>query len=576
MNPIRDITLVPRVQPSSRRGLFNLREALPPSTSRVAPIEDAPRLAIVDERVRNRGPTPQEFIRRLGRITDLNQINRRVHAALGDSDALTMHRALLAIREDGIVSEITAPNLLEADVYEYILRALEMWAIIRSRTREDGVEAIRNTSLAISRQIAPPHLSFVQIADMVAALNPTTEESLYDLLSYVFWMRRSLLAPSTIHDRIVDLVGPEALRPSGTFSLPATVVAVIDQASLRYIDMFIHGNYSDIIYELELVVPPTISDEVYLEEIVQIVSSLVIDRGEGVDSPTVLSDIELFNRYGALPYYSTRTELVNNISSLENTPAFFMPLRRTCNNAQTYLLSDTNDPSVEVISYGTIQSYRCYEVDELIGLFSTGEVYPFTTGEGLGSSFPIGDIMYLRNLSSIYPSMRNLTETIDRGVAAINRNMNIREEHVEQFNRLPDRDKEALRVIFNKFIAAGMFMRRWTGTGCYPLREEDTRSSSIDPNVRSIPALIELRSLIDNLSPDAMSFFIATNSMSARHGEVIRGTRTLLETFDEVYRGVECIRMASKRFIVSGITYLSSLYGILHPEINLEHLDSVQ
>ena len=63
------------------------------------------------------------------------------------------------------------------------------------------------------------------------------------------------------------------------------------------------------------------------------------------------------------------THLLRNLGGLKSSVGFFIPTVRRCVNKTTQLFSETKDPSLFIIAYGTLSNYIGYEIDELMNSF---------------------------------------------------------------------------------------------------------------------------------------------------------------------------------------------------------------
>lgn len=531
-----------------------------------------PNVVLYSGRFRVSSEARVSIMSRMGPMADLEGVKYITRAYMKFFD-ISPSGALdfVAYSSGGSRGRPTMPShLTYADLREELTFRVKTQFLDSSKTLNKALNVLRSTGIIIHRSIAPLDMTLESIAYKLSSFDITPRDSLYDLLSYVDWIASDNLDErSTIVDRMNE-VGHVMNR----LTIPVTLVVSVDDNVLYYLNRYIHGEYRELISELGLVVPPNVSDESYLREILYILSGLLVDRVEGSTAITSYSDEELIMTYlAAYPYYQSRRELISNLEFLRYNRGFFMPTTRRCKNTESYLGSSTSDESIQMISYGTIEDYVCYEVEELEMSFNNSDTYPFIS-PSREFNYTEDQVRRLKDLTTIYPSMRLLGRTIDRGYLQIERDNQLQGEQSILFNTLSIEDRDALRTIFRRTLESAMYMRRWTGKGPYPLKKQHTLDGSIDPIINATPSLNALLDSIGSLRGNAKKFMKRVELYRMVADELVTDG-TLLRKIDSIYAGETCIRMASKPLIVTAVKFLSDLFGERHPDLDAGSIDNI-
>jgi hypothetical protein len=338
----------------------------------------------------------------------------------------------------------------------------------------------------------------------------------------------------------------------------------------RYIDrLALKGTEEEIVDQLQIVVPPGRQTRDYL------LTNLPHYNRSLLDPPTRRTDElvkagqkELLHRYtdvgvitllGAYVYYTSRLQLIATLGSLLTNPGFFVPLVERCTNRETYYGTGVEEVEV-IIAYGKYDNYRCYEQEELIVNIASGATGPILTLPEAGVIRDRSIIENLLHLVSIYPQLDNLRTKLQ--VALTNRTISD-PEILQRLSVIHRDEAEQVKELLLLFFKAGMYMRRWTGTGCYPVTKESTLTE-VDPMPLSEAALLDIRNHYDNLPIGAKKVMESL---------VLRGFNgptefSLMQRYEEVIAGESssnvmntCIRVNSSLFILTAHYYLDKLFG---------------
>lgn len=198
----------------------------------------------------------------------------------------------------------------------------------------------------------------------------------------------------------------------------------------RYINALQIQPASEILSAIQMIVPPGMNGEQYLRDnIVDYVPvltrtvtgpvskmTLIQNPNNGVALLSQYTDSELFDTLGVYVPYASRRELVERLANLAVRDSFFVPLDRNCRNETLASGIPSSDPNIEVIGYGTLINYECYDPRTLIeGIVREGEgaAYGmFIVGPNNEEFF--GDqIDRLSDLARVYPALSDLYQALN-------------------------------------------------------------------------------------------------------------------------------------------------------------------
>ena len=350
----------------------------------------------------------------------------------------------------------------------------------------------------------------------------------------------------------------------------------------NYID-HIPVDYQQVIQALGIIVPTNRQPRDYLmDNIIQYApvveqpstpdmdQRLLQDRHNATIYLAHYTDRDMVSLLGILPHYDSRTQLVRALADLlGGNPSFFFPVVRRCKNAETYYLNSTNDTDIDIIAYGTYNEYTCYEPDELLANVHTRFVsFPGTT--------IIMDKEQLKQLHNLIEPYRQVADVYRQLLDRVKDILEMGNVAIPELRAMiapfDDWIKDTIRNFLLSIFRTGMYMRRWTGSGCYPVTMEQT-IAGINPEPLSIQGLLESRDLYENLPLEAKVIMNSLQAVGTNH--------MFMDRFNLVLQGeasgsVEsCIRMSSNTFIRTAYHYLLGLFDYRIPDFDINQLTSI-
>lgn len=349
----------------------------------------------------------------------------------------------------------------------------------------------------------------------------------------------------------------------------------------------------------------------------------VIDHVNGREL-YALSDYEVFDFNGFFINHETYDHLRRMKDILRWNRRFFVPFYRKATN-QYYLtlippkpeLYDDPDydeyltSNIETfgIAYGNLEDYILYDLDELIGGFSTSGIrnnvrkLQIITEVGY-RDLAEGDAQQLLNLiksirdaeirrgSTFYIQqfdmlIHSLTEAIIYGKYSTIYNNEVK----DKFEKIETRDKRLLLPIFNKMFELGMRFRHWKGPGHpYPLSYQSTLSGNVfmTGEANSLSTLVEFNTLLNSIHPDLLQFVRDLRVVNHKDGTIVQDQMLFGYFWDKItglsaqkeyeakleqkieitkkdldkLDGNYCIRMASTIMVGTGHYYAEMLFNI--------------
>lgn len=323
------------------------------------------------------------------------------------------------------------------------------------------------------------------------------------------------------------------------------------------------------------------------------------------------TDEEIMSHTGAYVNYSSRHDLIANLSALRTRENFFIPLTRNCRNRYTQLFSETNDPNLFIVAFGTLTRYVGYEIDELLSSFSYNESietsstshreseirranrgdFIFRHPEDTRVAFTVAQIDQLHQLLlpwSTQPMIPALIARINEGLMEARQKTDYDRQLLRAFRQVVKDQQLVVREYLFGLFQAGMYMRRWEGQGHpYPQKSNQTENVKISPDANTLKALQQLHQIIDQFDPTTKRLIYG--EYVNRSDQVSGGLRVveyfgpqpeqsrsyISELMYQVIRGDFCIRMASSKFIGTGSYYLRLLFNENIPDFDPTHVDRI-
>lgn len=290
-----------------------------------------------------------------------------------------------------------------------------------------------------------------------------------------------------------------------------------------------------------------------------------------------LKDHELMNLVDVYVPYNNRLELIDNTILCCRKIKFMYLIRRHPErsiNKSTIMGSDIEDTSIFMIGYGTMFRYQVYELEDLIGAFSNNFYHP----ENLNLVFNDNEIKELVALLKCFNTtnenkmlLDKINEVFISKKDFMNQDINYRNE----LNKFSDRD--LVKAFLYQIFYIGMYMRRWMGPNYpYPLKEFDTLVK-IEPESKVSWEIGKCMEILNNMSKSTRKFCLKLRACKYNQlGEIQDENHEFNLEWDGVIKGESCIRMASTRFIGTGLHYLRALFSLNIPGVDLSKLDSIQ
>lgn len=355
--------------------------------------------------------------------------------------------------------------------------------------------------------------------------------------------------------------------------------------------------HSEIEAALGMVVPPNREKESYIQQNIADYRR-VYTRPVGIEPPTPevlrgkspretieylhqFTDEELFRHIGAYIVYRNRRDLVEGLTALCKEEQFFIPTVRRCRNAQTLLFSDTSDPDLFIIAYGTIQNYVGYEIDELMTSFHyegndpNDREFFFYRPDDIKQTFGLRDIKDLLNLLHHFPGTDKLVKHIEMGLEEINSKSDYNRSVIRDFNQVSPYELELVKAFFHQLFIAGMYMRRWRGPGHpYPIREVETHRSEM-PDLEVTQALVKCDQILESLSPPVRSKIYNLKVVQCLGTQIHRLGEKLESVYNRIKNDQLCIRFGSSILIWTSYHYIYLLFREQIPNFSPHQVDII-
>ena len=194
----------------------------------------------------------------------------------------------------------------------------------------------------------------------------------------------------------------------------------------------------------------------------------------------IYTDDELIDAY-EVTRWTSRPDLINKIVEDARGGAKWQFRKRNCGNDDRFNVltierRDKNDPTDPILSYGTLNNYRCYNRDELIVSFREDEtgfhfyIPDWLRVDGPIKEFPVTSIRQLQTLLNDLPAQaqvlyRPLIEKVNEGLDALN-NVVLRVRGLRrQYEAMSPDERQIVQEYLTWIFLAGMYARHWKGPG---------------------------------------------------------------------------------------------------------------
>lgn len=371
--------------------------------------------------------------------------------------------------------------------------------------------------------------------------------------------------------------------------------------------------------QVGMIFPPQIDPDNIDAKITYFLSNLekyapVYTRPDPIDPPPILedvpeadvmrilsqyTDVELLDAYEiTFDDWSSRRDFLEKIALEAIGGAKWSFRNRRCANipGENLILGEertTTDPDDPIISYGTLNNYRCYQISELEGSFTYTEEEGFTfrVPDWIKESFrqpgqtypeirefPTASIRQLKRLleTANQPIYKELLTKITNGLADKGNVKRMITKLKDEYQRFaPEDQSTAQDYIFWMFLL-GMYMRFWKGPGFpYPMewieggggpercelgiRDENTSIAMADRDLLLEGIPDQLREWILNLPRIRYDFTT---------GSVAAGKETINFVINEARKGNFCIADASDHLLRTSYYLALSLLGLSNEDFN--------
>ncbi len=371
--------------------------------------------------------------------------------------------------------------------------------------------------------------------------------------------------------------------------------------------------------------------------------------GSPVTDLAQMSDIALLRTIGAWVAYSSRPELLEAVRNLyQGGTGFFVPFdsiydyksrgitttfRRKCRNPQTSdFVTETSDPNVFIIAYGTMSSYYCFVLGEIAAALIPSQeaggfvyrLYKPTAPDDPEAGYinvPPALFRQARTLIQFFMSKmtpddveaaKDVIESIARIDDVFEKGTRYDKDQFDIFTKFPSTVRPLLKDFFRQVFELGMYARRWKGPpNPYPLTDKDTlqdqcfipevataeplarlnatitalggapeqREYKVDPVTKAQGALIKVIPEVKGVSPAALDWAMALHVVEHRGGDVIQSpSRPFSDIFEKQYgsqRGHTCIRIGSTIMVGTGAYYLELFFKEPIPDYDPKKLEKI-
>lgn len=322
----------------------------------------------------------------------------------------------------------------------------------------------------------------------------------------------------------------------------------------------------------------------------QKITKVPADFFEMANQLSEYTDYEIVDFFGFSGGFNNRNGLIEQVFVNLREENFILfnridPDRAT--NTKTTLLTEFDEILSPYIVYGSPLSYRVLELDEIIHAFkvSPGVIDFLKINNKTDERYTKTQIIRLQVILATMRSVnKNLEAQIDELLNIINigfaqklfRDDNIKELIVE-ISQTTKENKDKLEKFFWDLFYAGMYMRRWKGPGYkYPMSSSSTQAK-IDPVPISIIALSQVWASWENIEPylirDKINYLPIIDIY--HNGQATVTQERLIKMVQEIASGSYCIRMASRKLVLSANYYLNLFFNQSIKDFDPTEVDSI-
>jgi hypothetical protein len=314
------------------------------------------------------------------------------------------------------------------------------------------------------------------------------------------------------------------------------------------------------------------------------------------------TDQEIMTYFGYIGGFENRNTLINQIFRNINEEGFMVYKNidhDAAVNVETTLLTPISDILGPYLVFGTPFAYRVLELEELLEAFyedknKQEEIMGFKFMKIGGEFTDTYSISQVSRLQTLLPAIRDmnpqlstmvdsLLEKIRLGIVrTMRRNAEI-DALIRDVKSATIEIQSVIKEIFYKIFYAGMYMRRWKGPGTqYPLAQSATKSGG-NPQSKTILALGEVFELFNKLRVIEKTAVLQKRLRTVPEIDyntlsdviIIRSNTYLFNLIDQVIKEDQCIRVASRRIVITANYYISVMFGEVIPNFDPHSVDPI-
>jgi hypothetical protein len=313
-----------------------------------------------------------------------------------------------------------------------------------------------------------------------------------------------------------------------------------------------------------------------------------------------------FHKYEHFPISVNRNELYQDVidETSPNADPLWRVYHKYCKNDDTFSLVqgelhgevDKDDPEDPTFSYGRYRNYRCFQLSELLGVFTEYDgIFRFQdpdwktpppidnlTNQPLRREFTLDSMLELQDLimdkirnipyaerKSVYAkNLRKLYLLIEKGLGKKGYGLSAIDNLVISYNNFNDTQKRYIILYLSWVFWLGLWMRFWRGPGYHwPITGGYTAKDRCDPNEREQNVFIEntVRDNIVNLFKDdeQVNNFINNLAMVSYNYNIAVATPTSVPLTSRIESlislGKSCMGFGGNETIDNSYYYLINL-----------------
>lgn len=375
---------------------------------------------------------------------------------------------------------------------------------------------------------------------------------------FVVYMVKLMLEYRCSLSDIWDVIIRRALQYSDETPMDCTINALgwIDNETHWYLKRNTHVGLDEAIDSLGMIVPHNMRYDLYIER--SYMGSMIYEKSprwkqnylkkepsrmsiDPLNSDMKMKDTELLDKYGMLPRYSSRQELIELLRNIQYNKLYEIHDKEKYYGKETCINMDIIDSNTEDLYIIGSDISKLYTLDELIQSCENDMKF---------GNYPIckelaEDLLYFMK----YHDEDDMCDII---IKYLRDSM----DPIVSMRREVEKD-----ILFKKFLTyiveVGLYARRWRGHGKpYPYKTIDTDYTG--------NSLYETR--MNSLNVKIMNIVNSTEFSWYRDNIVLHKAygsmkKKFIPYYIAMIDGKECIRLMSEALIHTGCYYLHVIYG---------------